>query len=46
MLADTEKTVNQIAEELGFQYSQHFNRMFKKVAGRTPSEYRKLQAAM
>ena len=43
MLADTEKTVNQIADELGFQYSQHFNRLFKKVAGYTPSEYRKLQ---
>ena len=44
MLADTEKTVNQIADELGFQYSQHFNRMFKKVAGYTPGEYRKLLA--
>lgn len=44
LLADTEKTVNQIADELGFQYSQHFNRMFKKVAGYTPGEYRKLLA--
>ena len=44
MLADTEKSVNQIADELGFQYSQHFNRVFKKVAGHTPSEYRKLLA--
>ena len=44
LLADTEKTVNQVADELGFQYSQHFNRMFKKVAGYTPSRYRKLLA--
>lgn len=45
LLADTGKTVNQIADDLGFQYSQHFNRLFKKVAGYTPSEYRKLLAA-
>ena len=44
MLADTGMTVNQIADELGFQYTQHFNRMFKKVAGHTPSEFRKLLA--
>ena len=35
-------TVNQIAYELGFQYSQHFNRIFKKNVGYTPGEYRKL----
>lgn len=45
MLADTGKAVNQIADELGFQYSQHFNRVFKKVAGCTPSQYRKWLAA-
>lgn len=42
MLLGTEKTVNQISEELGFQYSQHFNRVFKKNVGYTPNEYRKL----
>lgn len=40
----TDKTVSQIAYELGFQYSQHFNRIFKKSVGCTPNEYRKLQA--
>lgn len=45
MLADTGKAVNQIADELGFQYSQHFNMVFKKVAGCTPSQYRKWLAA-
>ncbi len=40
----TEKTVNQIAYELGFQYPQHFTRIFKKRVGCTPSEYRKLPA--
>jgi len=44
MLLGTEKTVNQISYELGFQYSQHFNRIFKKTTGHTPSEYRKVNA--
>ena len=44
MIASTEKTVSQIAYELGFQYSQHFNRIFKKNVGYTPGEYRKLLA--
>ena len=43
MIAGTEKKVSQIAYELGFQYSQHFNRIFKKNVGYTPGEYRKLQ---
>ncbi|PKB17977.1 AraC family transcriptional regulator [Flavobacterium sp. 5] len=37
---DVEKTVSQIAFELGFKYPQHFNRMFKKSTGYTPNEYR------
>lgn len=45
LLADMEMTVTQVADELGFQYSQHFNRLFKKVVGHTPGEYRKLLAA-
>lgn len=36
----TDKTITQIAYELGFQYSQHFNRVFKRNVGYTPSEYR------
>ena len=45
MLLGTDKTVSQIADELGFQYSQHFNRLFKKSVGLPPTEYRKHQAA-
>ncbi|MDE6795161.1 MAG: helix-turn-helix domain-containing protein [Muribaculaceae bacterium] len=37
-LAD--KTVSQIAYELGFQYPQHFTRLFKSVTGMTPNQYR------
>ncbi len=42
MIAGTDKTVSQIAYELGFQYSQHFNRIFKKNVGYTPNEYRRM----
>ena len=39
---DAEKTISQVAYELGFKYPQHFNRMFKKNTGFTPSDYRNL----
>lgn len=34
------RSISQISYELGFQYPQHFTRMFKKVVGMTPNEYR------
>lgn len=39
-LASTEYTINEIAYNLGFQYPQHFTRLFKKEVGCTPNEYR------
>ncbi|WP_426671273.1 helix-turn-helix domain-containing protein [Mucilaginibacter sp. McL0603] len=39
---DTNKTVSQIAYELGFKYPQHFARVFKQRVGRTPLEFRML----
>ena len=39
---DHNKTVSEIAYELGFKYPQHFNRLFKKRVGLTPNEYRGL----
>ena len=36
----SEKSVSEIAFELGFQYPQHFSRIFKKNVGYTPKEYR------
>lgn len=41
MLLGSEKTISEISYDLGFQYSQHFNRVFKKNTGLTPSAYRK-----
>ncbi len=34
------KSISQVAYELGFQYPQHFTRMFKKIVGLTPNDYR------
>lgn len=36
------KTISQVAYELGFQYPQHFTRLFKKIVGCTPNEYRSI----
>ena len=35
-----DKTISEIAYELGFKYPQHFSRMFKSETGYTPNEYR------
>ena len=39
-ISGTADTVSQIAYSLGFQYPQHFCRLFKKRVVYTPSEYR------
>ncbi len=39
---DTNKSINEIAFELGFKYPQHFSRLFKNRVGHTPNEYRTL----
>lgn len=40
-LANSEKTVNEVAYSLGFEYLQHFTRFFKKNTGFSPTEYRR-----
>lgn len=39
---DTEKSISEIAYELGFKHPQHFTRMFKKQVGMSPNEYRNM----
>lgn len=41
LISETDLTMSEIAYELGFQYPQHFGRLFKKQAGITPNMYRK-----
>ena len=35
----TGATIAQVAYKLGFEYPQHFSRMFKKETGQSPKEY-------
>lgn len=37
---DVNKSVNQVALEMGFKYPQHFTRLFKQKVGISPNEYR------
>lgn len=39
---ESDKTINEIALELGFKYPQHFSRVFKERVGATPSDFRGL----
>jgi AraC-like DNA-binding protein len=39
---NVEKSISEIAYDLGFKYPQHFTRMFKQKTGMTPNEYRNL----
>jgi len=39
---DPQKSLSEIAYELGFKYPQHFTRLFKQRTGHTPQEYRSL----
>jgi AraC-like DNA-binding protein len=39
-IADSGKSVSEVAYELGFKHPQHFSRMFKNETGLSPVEYR------
>lgn len=40
LIAENEMNVSEIAYELGFKYPHHLTRIFKKVTGLTPNEFR------
>ena len=40
LLIETRLPVSEIAYQLGFEYPQHFSRLFKSRTGMTPNEYR------
>lgn len=42
MIFDIDKSISEIAYELGFKYPQHFTRLFKQRVGVSPNEYRTL----
>lgn len=39
-LLSTTMSISEVAYHLGFRYPHHFSRLFKKISGYTPSEYR------
>lgn len=39
----TDMTISEIAEKIGYNDQYYFSRLFKKIMGRSPSEYRKVK---
>lgn len=40
ILAEGEMNVSEVAYEMGFRYPHHFTRLFKKITGQTPNEFK------
>ncbi len=46
LIDDSEKSIEEISEFLGFCSSAYFRRIFKKITGKTPRDYRKAGAEL
>lgn len=42
MIFDSDKSISDVAFQLGFKYQQHFTRLFKQKTGKTPREYKSI----
>ena len=42
ILVSSDKSINEIAYELGFEYPQNFSKLFKKKVGTTPTDFRSI----
>ncbi|UZR97405.1 AraC family transcriptional regulator [Chondrinema litorale] len=42
ILLSTNNSISQVAYDLGFEYPQHFSKLFKNKTGLSPSEYRNI----
>lgn len=40
LITEESRTISEVAFELGFKYPNHLNRIFKRVVGMTPGEFR------
>ena len=43
LLLNSNATISEVAYDLGFEYVQHFSKLFKSKTGINPSEYKKLK---
>ena len=44
LTSDAEKSIEDISMEVGFESSTYFRRVFKKITGKSPKDYRKISA--
>ena len=45
-LAESTDDISIVAYELGFQHPQHFSRMFKRITGSSPTQFREKTTAL
>lgn len=46
LISESDKSIEEISETLGFYSSTYFRRIFKNITGKTPTEYRKSAAEL